>query len=77
MLLDKDCFYASRYSINCNLFIVLTGAQACVVAFSTTDRESFEAVEVWKKKVEDEVGEIATVLVQNKIDMMDEALITM
>ena len=27
------------------------GAQACVVAFSTTDRLSFEAVRKWKKKV--------------------------
>ena len=27
------------------------GAQACVVAFSTTDRSSFEAVRKWKKKV--------------------------
>lgn len=26
------------------------GAQACVVAFSTTDRASFEAVRKWKKK---------------------------
>ena len=30
------------------------GAQACVVAFSTTDRASFDAVQKWKKKVEDE-----------------------
>jgi len=27
------------------------GAQACVLAFSTTDRDSFEAVRSWKKKV--------------------------
>lgn len=27
------------------------GAQACVVAFSTVDRDSFEAVGSWKKKV--------------------------
>lgn len=27
------------------------GAQACVVAFSTTDRASFDAVRKWKKKV--------------------------
>lgn len=27
------------------------GAQACVVAFSTTDRDSFSAVRKWKKKV--------------------------
>ena len=27
------------------------GAQACLLIFSTTDRESFLAVEEWKKKV--------------------------
>lgn len=51
------------------------GAQACVLAFSTVDRDSFEAIETWKKKVEDEVGEIAMVLVQNKIDLADDALV--
>lgn len=30
------------------------GAQACVLAFSTTDRMSFEAVKDWKMKVTDE-----------------------
>ncbi|XP_002732916.1 ras-related protein Rab-23-like [Saccoglossus kowalevskii] len=51
------------------------GAQACVLAFSTVDRASFDAVESWKKKVEDEVGNIPMVLVQNKIDLVDNALI--
>lgn len=51
------------------------GAQACVLAFSTVDRESFEAIEHWKNKVEDEVGEIAMVLVQNKIDLADGAVV--
>lgn len=49
------------------------GAQACVLTFSTVDRYSFEAVESWKNKVEAEVGEITTVIVQNKIDLIDEA----
>ena len=49
------------------------GAQACVVAFSTTDRSSFDAVQKWKKKVEDECGAIPMVLVQNKIDLLHEA----
>lgn len=52
------------------------GAQACVLAFSTVDRASFDAVKHWKKKVEEEVGSIAMVLVQNKIDLINEALIT-
>lgn len=51
------------------------GAQACVLAFSTVDRDSFEAVESWKKKVEDEVGEIGMVIVQNKIDLIDDAVV--
>ncbi|XP_013396655.1 ras-related protein Rab-23 [Lingula anatina] len=51
------------------------GAQACVLAFSSTDRDSFDAIQSWKKKVEDEVGELAMVLVQNKIDLEDEAVV--
>ncbi len=52
------------------------GAQACVVAFSTADRASFDAVGKWKRKVEDECGEIPMVLVQNKIDLMHQAQVT-
>ena len=33
-----------------NILFVL-GAQACVLAFSTVDRDSFEAIESWKRKV--------------------------
>ncbi|XP_038056932.1 ras-related protein Rab-23-like [Patiria miniata] len=52
------------------------GAQAGVVVFSTVDRASFEAVEKWKRKVEEEVGSIPLVLVQNKIDLVDEAVVS-
>ncbi|XP_051945352.1 ras-related protein Rab-23-like [Xyrauchen texanus] len=51
------------------------GAQACVLVFSTTDRESFEAISSWREKVELEVGYIPTVLVQNKIDLLDDMVI--
>lgn len=51
------------------------GAQACVLAFSTTDRDSFEAAHSWKLKVENECGEIPTVIVQNKIDLLDESVV--
>nr|CAB3265362.1 ras-related protein Rab-23-like [Phallusia mammillata] len=52
------------------------GAQACVLAFSTTDRDSFEAIEKWKSKVEEEVGpNIPLVLVQNKIDLLEQAVV--
>ncbi|XP_016040794.1 ras-related protein Rab-23 isoform X2 [Erinaceus europaeus] len=51
------------------------GAQACVLVFSTTDRESFEAISIWREKVVAEVGDIPTVLVQNKIDLLDDSCI--
>ncbi|KAH0622060.1 hypothetical protein JD844_023983 [Phrynosoma platyrhinos] len=51
------------------------GAQACVLVFSTIDRESFEAIPTWKDKVVSEVGDIPTVLVQNKIDLLDYSCI--
>ena len=48
-------------------------SDGCVVAFSTTDRSSFEAVEKWLKKVEGECGSIPTVLVQTKCDILDQS----
>jgi len=52
------------------------GAQACVLAFSTTDRDSFEAIEEWRKKLDDEVpSDIPLVLIQNKIDLLDQAVV--
>ncbi|KAG5887098.1 hypothetical protein JTB14_000731 [Gonioctena quinquepunctata] len=78
------------------------GAQACVLAFSTVDRDSFEAAHSWKLKikvladvfifaqegsykkvfvlgenheVENECGEIPTVIVQNKIDLMEQSVV--
>lgn len=49
------------------------GAGAVVFAFSTTDRESFLAIEKWKSKVAEECGDIPAVLVQNKIDLLSQA----
>jgi Ras-related protein Rab-23 len=49
------------------------GAGAVVYMFSTVDRASFLEVERWQQKVEAECGKIASVLVQNKIDLLDEA----
>ncbi|XP_014227760.1 ras-related protein Rab-23 [Trichogramma pretiosum] len=51
------------------------GAHACVLAFSATDRDSFEAIPSWKIKVENECGEIPTVLVQNKMDLIEQCVI--
>eukprot|EP00730_Choanoeca_flexa_P017605 TRINITY_DN8498_c0_g1_i5.p1 TRINITY_DN8498_c0_g1~~TRINITY_DN8498_c0_g1_i5.p1 ORF type:complete len:144 (+),score=23.05 TRINITY_DN8498_c0_g1_i5:43-474(+) len=49
-------------------------AEACVVAFSTIDRASFDAVTSWIKKVEDEVGSIPMVLIQNKVGVRSDLL---
>lgn len=50
------------------------GAGACILAFSTTDRASFDAIESWHQKVQDECGNIVMVLVQNKVDLIDDAV---
>jgi Ras-related protein Rab-23 len=52
------------------------GAQVCIIVFSTVDRESFLAIERWKKKVDAEVSGVVTCVVQNKIDLIDEACMT-
>jgi GTPase SAR1 family protein len=49
----------------------LSGAEAAVIAFSTTDRASFDAVPSWRRKVTAECGDIAMALVQNKVDLLD------
>ena len=35
----------------CVCVCVCTGAQVCIIVFSTMDRESFLAIEKWKNKV--------------------------
>jgi len=49
------------------------GAGAAIIAFSTTDRASFDALRQWHQKVKDECGEIPMVLVQNKVDLISQA----
>jgi len=50
------------------------GASACVLAFATNNRESFEAVRKWRAAVHNECGEeIITVLIQTKTDLIDKA----
>lgn len=55
---------------------LLPGAGAAVLVFSTTDRDSFDAIRSWRAKVEAECGSIPMTLVQNKIDLMDKATMT-
>ena len=52
------------------------GSGAVVFVFSTTDRDSFEELPRWQAKVREEVGDIVSVLVQNKVDLMHEAQVT-
>eukprot|EP01046_Picozoa_sp_COSAG06_P055734 COSAG06_NODE_10334_length_1699_cov_11.755000_2_plen_183_part_00 len=49
------------------------GAQACVLAFSTTDRDSFLAVRKWMEQAKATIpNDIAWALVQNKCDLIQE-----
>ena len=52
------------------------GSGAVVFVFSTTDRESFLELPRWQAKVREEVGDIVSVLVQNKIDLHHMAAVT-
>ncbi|KAF0682588.1 Aste57867_25295 [Aphanomyces stellatus] len=52
------------------------GAGAVLYVFSTVDRDSFDALPSWQQKVKDECGSICQVLVQNKIDLVDDAVMT-
>lgn len=49
------------------------GAGAVIYVFSTVDRASFDDLPKWQRKVEEECGRICHVLVQNKIDLIDDA----
>jgi len=51
------------------------GAHVCVLTFSTVDYDSFQDVSKWRDKVVAECGSIPMVLVQNKIDLIDNAVI--
>ncbi|KAF1327914.1 Ras family gtpase, partial [Globisporangium splendens] len=48
------------------------GAGAVIYVFSTVDRDSFDDLPKWKRKVEDECGQICQVLVHSKIDLIDD-----
>ena len=51
---------------------VFRGAKAGIVVFSSTDRQSFNNVRRWKKKLEAECVDIEIVLVRNKVDLQPE-----
>merc|ERR1719334_641017 len=57
------------------------GAKAGVIVFSSTDRQSFNNVKKWKKKLQAECSDIEIVLVRNKVDLepivsLDESELT-
>lgn len=52
------------------------GAGAAVLCFSTVDRDSFDVVEKWYEKILAECGKIVIVLVQNKVDLIEQAKMT-
>jgi small GTP-binding protein len=52
------------------------GAGAAIIAFSTTDRDSFMNVEKWKSKVESQCGAITMLLCQTKMDLGDQAVVS-
>jgi Ras-related protein Rab-23 len=52
------------------------GASGCVIVFSTTDRDSFLAVRKWYAAAREECGNIPIILMQNKSDLIKEAVMT-
>ncbi|KAI8848007.1 P-loop containing nucleoside triphosphate hydrolase protein [Chytridium lagenaria] len=51
-------------------------AHAVVLAFSTTDRDSFETIRAWREKVEAVCDDLCMVLVQNKIDLLERSVVS-
>merc|ERR1719483_446618 len=64
---------AGQEEFDCITRAYYRGAQACVLAFSCVDRESFKSVGKWKRKVEEEWGNIPMVLVMTKMDLLYRA----
>eukprot|EP00879_Flechtneria_rotunda_P032272 GHRR01035451.1.p1 GENE.GHRR01035451.1~~GHRR01035451.1.p1 ORF type:complete len:265 (+),score=100.20 GHRR01035451.1:228-1022(+) len=52
------------------------GAGAAALVFSTTDRASFDALPSWKVRVQEQCSDIAMVLVQNKVGLLDKAVVS-
>ena len=52
------------------------GASGALIVFSVTDKDSFESVRKWRDKIRAECDEIPMLLVMNKVDLMDQAVMT-
>ena len=68
---------AGQEEFDCLTKCYYRGAQACIFVFSTTDQASLHAIRKWRKKVEDQCGDIPMVMVQNKIDLIAQAKVDM
>jgi Ras-related protein Rab-23 len=53
-----------------------TGADAALVVFSLTDKNSFDSVKKWVGKVRTECDDIPIALVMSKIDLLEQAVIS-
>ena len=65
-----------KVSFNDLNFSSSRGSNFCLLAFSSTDRKSYDHVGWWKQKVEAECGPLPMMLVMNKIDLEDSALVS-
>ncbi|KAL0248986.1 hypothetical protein GEMRC1_004220 [Eukaryota sp. GEM-RC1] len=52
------------------------GAQGIIIVFATDNRGSFESIDEWVKKVQAHCDDVPTVLVQNKIDLVDKSVVS-
>lgn len=48
------------------------GAHGAVIVYDVTRRKTFENIPTWLNELKDQVGEIYTVIVGNKTDLMEE-----
>lgn len=49
--ITKAYYRGKHFLVAMETHLLCAGAQVCVLAFSTVDRESFDAIERWKSKV--------------------------
>jgi small GTP-binding protein len=52
------------------------GAQACLIVFDLTNRSSFDSISKWNEELKKLAGDIPTILVGNKNDLVDERAVS-
>lgn len=53
-----------------------SGSDGAIIVFDMTRRETFDALGKWVKEIQDEVGDVETIFVGNKIDLIDDRQVT-